>query len=311
MSRPGTVTAMTEVRITEYTDPGCPWAFSAEPFRRRIDWLYGEHVEWASRMVVLSEKPEDYLEKGFTPEKQASAFASIARDHGMPIDTSERPRMTASEPACRAVVAARLHAPEREEALLRRLRVNAMAGHLLDAPETLALSASEAGLDPGELEHWAAGPDTAEALRADIAAAQAPSAAALALDHKLADSPGGRRYTCPSYEIARAGGTTRLDLPGFQPADAYEVAIANLAPELARRGKPESVEEVLAWAGEPLATAEVAAVCEMKTIKAREALARVARERPVGADGYWTLGDEGSDPGVEAAESALLLAPVT
>jgi len=26
-----------EVRITEYTDPGCPWAWSAEPFRRRLD----------------------------------------------------------------------------------------------------------------------------------------------------------------------------------------------------------------------------------------------------------------------------------
>ena len=27
---------MATVRITEFTDPGCPWAFSAEPFRRRI-----------------------------------------------------------------------------------------------------------------------------------------------------------------------------------------------------------------------------------------------------------------------------------
>jgi len=23
----------------ELTDPGCPWAYSAEPFRRRINWL--------------------------------------------------------------------------------------------------------------------------------------------------------------------------------------------------------------------------------------------------------------------------------
>jgi len=302
---------MSTLTIREFTDPGCPWAFSAEPSRYRLRWLYGEEIEWRHTMVGLSERPEDVAAKGFTPDVEARALTTMQRRFGMPIDPLERPRNVATMPACRAVVAARLHAPEREEALLRRLRVNAMAGHLLDAPETLALSASEAGLDPAELEHWAAGPDTAEALRADIAAAQAPSAAALALDHKLADSPGGRRYTCPSYEIARADGTARLDLPGFQPADAYEVAIANLAPELARRGKPESVEEVLAWAGEPLATAEVAAVCEMKTIKAREALARVARERPVGADGYWTLGDEGSDPGVEAAEPALLLAPVT
>jgi hypothetical protein len=31
--------AVADVRITEFTDAGCPWAFSAEPFRRRLDWL--------------------------------------------------------------------------------------------------------------------------------------------------------------------------------------------------------------------------------------------------------------------------------
>src|SRR3954463_6741427 len=35
-----------DVCITEYTDPGCPWAYSAEPFRRRLNWLYGERIEW-------------------------------------------------------------------------------------------------------------------------------------------------------------------------------------------------------------------------------------------------------------------------
>ncbi len=43
-------------------------------------------------------------------------------------------------------------------------------------------------------------------------------------------------------------------------APAYETAVANLAPELARRPRPANAEEVLAWAGEPLATAEVALV---------------------------------------------------
>ncbi len=31
------VTAAPDVCITEYTDPGCPWAWSAEPFRRRAE----------------------------------------------------------------------------------------------------------------------------------------------------------------------------------------------------------------------------------------------------------------------------------
>ena len=119
---------MADVTITDYTDPGCPWAYSAEPFRRRLEWLYGEAIEWRRRMVVLAEDPQEYVEKGFTPEKQSSGFAKIARDHGMPIDTSLRPRMAATAPSCRAVVAARLHAPEAEAALLRALRLRAMRG---------------------------------------------------------------------------------------------------------------------------------------------------------------------------------------
>jgi predicted DsbA family dithiol-disulfide isomerase len=145
---------MPDVRITEFTDAGCPWAFSAEPFRLRLDWLYGEHLEWPTRMVGLSESPQDYLDKGFTTEKQSSAFMTIAKDHGMPIDTSLRPRMAATVPACRAVVAARLHAPDRERALLRRLRVRHFSGELLDEPATIAGAAADAGLDLGGLEGW-------------------------------------------------------------------------------------------------------------------------------------------------------------
>src|SRR3712207_2144067 len=105
---------MADVCITEYTDPGCPWAYSAEPFRRRLNWLYGDQVEWRVRLVGLAESPQEYEEKGFTVDVQARAFARIAEEHGMPIDTSVRRRMAATIPACRAVVAARLHAPETE-----------------------------------------------------------------------------------------------------------------------------------------------------------------------------------------------------
>ena len=66
------------VCITEFTDPGCPWAYSAEPVRARLRWLYGEHIDFDARMVVLSESPQDYLDKGFTPEKMAASFKRIA-----------------------------------------------------------------------------------------------------------------------------------------------------------------------------------------------------------------------------------------
>jgi predicted DsbA family dithiol-disulfide isomerase len=279
---------VSEVVITEFTDPGCPWAYSAEPFRRRLSWLYGDAIEWRHRMVVLAEDPQEYLDKGFTTDKLSSAYETIARDHGMPIDTSERPRMAATAPACRAVVAARLRAPEAEEPLLRALRVRTMRGELLDDVATVRGAAQDAGLDPDELERWSAEDAVEQAMREDMAAAREPTPAARVLDGKLANWSGGRRYTCPSYEIVRMSDGVRIAVPGFQPFAAYDVVLANLVPGTERREAPTSVLEVLEWAGEPLASREVAVVCDIDHAKAREELGRVAHEEHVGADGFWS-----------------------
>lgn len=280
---------MADVRITEYTDPGCPWAWSAEPFRRRIDWLYGDWIEWTTRLVVIAESPEVYREQEFTPGKQAEAFREISREHGMPIDTSERPRMAATIDACRAVVAARLHAPERARPLLRRLRIRHFSGELLDDPATLDGASREAGLEPSELRSWCEDADVDEALREDMAAAREPMAAARVLDHKLANWSGGRRYTCPSYEITRLADGVTISVPGFQPFAAYDVVLANLVPGLDRCPAADSASEVLEWAGEPLASKEVALVCEVELDAAREDLGRIADEIHIGADGLWSL----------------------
>jgi predicted DsbA family dithiol-disulfide isomerase len=285
---------MADVCITEYTDPGCPWAYSAEPFRRRLSWLYGDRLEWQVRMVGLAESPDDYVDRGFTPERQSHAFGTIAREHGMPIDTSVRPRMAATVPACRAVVAARLNAPDKMRRLLRRLRVRHFSGELLDAPETIASAATDAGIDPAELETWTATGEVEAALREDMVAARDPIEAARVLDAKLANWSGGRRYTCPSYEIVRVSDGVKIAVPGFQPFAVYDVVTANLVPGVDRREPPGSVEDVLAWTGTPLATKEVAVVCDIDFAAARERLGRVADEEHVGADGFWSLSGSGS-----------------
>jgi predicted DsbA family dithiol-disulfide isomerase len=283
------------VDIVEYTDPGCPWAYSAEPYRLRLRWLYGDDaVSWQPRMVVLARTPDEYLDKGLTPDKLAAGSAMIADEHGMPIDTSERPRMAATLPACTAVVAARLHAPELERPLLRRLRLRNFAGELLDEPETIAGAAGDVGLEPAELERWMAEEAVHDAVESDAAAAREPMPAARVLDHKLANWSGGRRYTCPSYEITRhadGSGTAEVTIavPGFQPFAAYDVVMANLVPGVDRREDPASAEEVLAWAGEPLATQEVAVLRGISRDEARAELEPVAERHPLGSDALWTL----------------------
>jgi predicted DsbA family dithiol-disulfide isomerase len=270
----------TEVAVTLFTDPACPFAFSAEPVRRRLQWHYGAGLRWQLRMIVLTREPGE-------AEKLAQGAPTLQRLYGMPIDPAPHARPASCEPACRSIVAARLHAPGLEAALLRRIRVLVMAGGLIDDPDLLARAAAQAGLDPSELAGWAAEPATARALEDDAEAARSPGQAARALDHRLGGPVGGRRYTAPSVEL-RATGSPPVVLPGFNPFEAYELALANLAPELPRRPAPEGVLEVLTWAGEPLATAEVAAVAGMKPPEARAALARVARPHAAGADLYWT-----------------------
>jgi protein-disulfide isomerase-like protein with CxxC motif len=278
-----------DVLITEYTDPACPWAYSAEPFRRRLSWIYGEQLEWNVRMVGLSDDTAAMEQHGFTPQVLSDHYKRISREHKMPIDTRVRERLAASLPACRAVVAARLHAPEQMRALLRRLRVRNFRGEILDAPETIDGAATDAGIDPAQLRAWTQGVDVQAALDEDMAAAREPAPAARVLDDKLANWSGGRRYTCPSYEIERRADGVRIAVPGFQPFAVYDVVTANLLPGLERRPSPESVEEVLGWTGTPLASIEVAVVCDISFEDAREQLGRVAVEHPVGFDGFWTL----------------------
>jgi hypothetical protein len=252
--------------------------------RLRLRWHYGEQLRWTTRMIVLTLEPGE-------AEKLAEGAPTLQRRYGMPIDPAPYSRPASSEPACRAVVAARVHAPELQELLLRRLRVRVMLGGLLDDPELIAAAARDAGLDPARLLEWCAEEEVEHALQGDISAARAPLPAARALDHKLGGSRGQRRYTAPSYEISSADGRVVTVVPGFNPVEAYETAIANLAPELERRPKPASVEELLAWADEPLATAEVSLVAQLGPATTRAALSRVARPHAAGADLYWTLGD--------------------
>lgn len=218
------------IEITHFTDPACPFAFSAEPIRQRLRWHYGPHLAW--RTVLIGLTAGDAHEAA----RLASGAPNLQRQYGMPIDPARRARPASSEPACRAVIAARLFAPDREDVVLRRLRVVGMAGGLLDDPQLIGLAVREAGLDPDAVAVWLLDPRVSDALTADMAAARTPSVAALALGHKLGGPIGARRYSAPSYEMAREEAS--CSLPGFSPVEAGEAAIANLEPSIERRARP-------------------------------------------------------------------------
>jgi hypothetical protein len=117
--------------VRYFTDPGCP----PEPAWPRYDEL---------RMIVLRRRRAE-------PWPQRGNDATIH--------------------ACRAVVAARLRWPDREEAFLRRLQMLAGAGQMLDDSDTLELAAEQAGLPVAEIAAFCAEPEVEAALREDMALA--------------------------------------------------------------------------------------------------------------------------------------------
>jgi predicted DsbA family dithiol-disulfide isomerase len=277
------------VRITEFTDPTCPWAYSAEPFRHRIAWLYEGRIEWEPRMVVLAHTREEQAEKFSSPEQLAESLERVAAEHRMPIDTRPKPYVPPSLEACRLVVACRLHADRRTlRRALRSLRIRNFRGELVDDEATIRAAAADAGIG-AEVDGWLVDPAVAAALAEDEELARRPMAAARVLDHKLANWSGGRRYTCPSYEITRLADGVTISIPGFQPFAVYDAVLANLVPGLDRRPPAETAAEVLEWRRFPLSTQEVATVCDLPFDRAREELGRIASQEYVGADGFWSL----------------------
>ncbi len=281
---------MATVEIEHFTDPNCPYAYSSEPIRRRLSWVYGDQLTWRTRMVVLAETRAVYEQKGMTPERVAKGYARLSREPGMPFDTAPRAAVPATEPACLVVVATRERAgAEAADRVLRALRLAQMGGGVIDEPATIDAAIETAGLTPAEVHAWSEEPEVIAALAADKDAARHPLPPAAALDRRLANWEGGRRYTCPTYVVHHGNGRNSV-VPGFNPIEVYEVVFANCGPALTQRPDPETMTEVLAWAGEPLATAEVAAVAGIDREDARQRLAREgAHAQPFGSDVFWSV----------------------
>jgi predicted DsbA family dithiol-disulfide isomerase len=276
------------VKATIYTDPGCPFGFNAQRQEAQLLWHYGEGLDITRRMIVLSEKSSSFEERGLSPEMVASNAMRLRALYGMPMLTDPPERLASTLEACRAYVAARMWDPARADLLLRALRRRAFSdGRPLDEIDTLHEAGRDAGIGHEALDAWLRDGEVAAALREDMAATRAPLPEALALAHRLSESDGGLRYSTASAVFEHQ--QKRIVMPGFQPFAVYEVAIANVAPDLERRPAPQTVEEILAWAPYPLATAEVAELRGVGLDDAHRQLAQSGAEfRPVAGDGYWS-----------------------
>jgi 2-hydroxychromene-2-carboxylate isomerase len=287
------------IDVTHFTDPGCPWAYSACPAHTTLRWRYGDQLRWKLVMIGLTEEAAQYEARGYTPTRSALGLERFRR-FSMPFQITPKPRLSATSPGCRAIVATRLVAPELQDAALRALQfAQFTTTGTLDDPDTLrsALATVE-GLDAEAVVTRIDDPDVVEAYEADRAAARKAAGSPTEFQGRAANTDGAVRFTAPSLVFTGAGGR-RLEAGGFQPLEAYDVVIANLDPGLERRPPAEDAVEVLSAFTYPLATAEVAAVMAehlaVPDMAAAEAALITAAgdglvsRRPVGDGSLWSL----------------------
>jgi protein-disulfide isomerase-like protein with CxxC motif len=248
------------IDVTHFTDPGCPWAYSASPGHTTLRWRYGDGLRWTLVTIGLAEDGSRYARSGYTPTRSALGYAGFRR-FGMPFQITPKPRLGGTSPGCRAIVATRLDAPGHEDAALRALQfAQFTTTGLLDDPQTLRTAlAGVAGLDADAIVARIDDPDVREAYEADRARARTAAGSPSEAQGRAANTDGAVRYTAPSLVFETDDGRS-LEVGGFQPLEAYDVVVANLEPTLDGRPPADDPVEVLAAFSYPLATAEVAAV---------------------------------------------------
>jgi 2-hydroxychromene-2-carboxylate isomerase len=277
------------VSVTHFTDPGCPWAWSASPALAALRWRYGDQLEWRHVMIGLTEEGTQYEERGYTPLWMATSHLSFRR-WGMPLSPVPKERVAGTSAACRAIVAMRRLDPSREWEALRALQfLQFCTPAMLDDPEAIR-AALGVDVDIEDPDVWADYErDRAEARTAEGTPAEAQG--------KTAASDGPVRYTAPS--LIFDADERRLVAGGWQSLAAYDVLLANLDRSLERRPAPEDPAAVLAEFDHGLTTAEVAAIMahglggEPDRVATEKALLELvalglADREPVGDDALWT-----------------------
>jgi 2-hydroxychromene-2-carboxylate isomerase len=247
------------IEVTHFSDPCCPWAYSASPALAVLRWRYGSQLDWQLVTIGLTESADQYASRGYTPTRAALGYMRFRR-FGMPFATAPRARTSATARACRAIVATRLLDPKREYEVFRALQFAQFTSTLvLDDPGDIATALElVSGLDAQAIVGALDSEQVSAAYEADRALSRTAVGGPTEFQGKSAQSDGPVRFTAPSL-ILRAGERT-LEGGGFQPVEAYDVLIANLDPTLDRKLPPESPLDALESFPEGLVTQEVAAI---------------------------------------------------
>lgn len=286
------------IEATLYTDAACPWAYSASPALRVLEWRYRDQFSWRLVMIGLRDEVTEVAAAAFDPAASILSRRTFRDLYGMPFVLVPKPRLAATGRACRAVVGARLLQPGSEWRVFRALQfANFTTGLMLDDDDGIvAVLRTVSGIDADRIATLLDAPEVSEAYERDRAEARTAAGTAAEAQGKTSTSDGPIRFTAPSVVFRQ--GERALVAGGWQPILAYDVIVANLDPTLARTPPPVDPTPLLEHFADGLTTAEVAAllakgpdpVPDLETAE-RSLLALAVRgevERiPLGQDALW------------------------
>jgi 2-hydroxychromene-2-carboxylate isomerase len=252
---------MTRITVTHFSDPACPFAYSAAPALAVLHWRYGEQLDWRLVTIGLSDSPRRYVEAGYTPAAMAAGVRNRFARFGMPLTAQPRSRVVASSRACRAIHAARRLHPGREDQVLRALQFGWFTTTLLmDEDDDIATALSRVEeIDGAAVTAAIDDPEIVAAYEQDKDETRQAAGSATEFQGKARQTDGLVRYSAPSL-VFRSSDGRRLEAGGFQPLEAYDVLIANLDSTLDRRGPAEGPLEALRAFPDGLVTQEIAAI---------------------------------------------------
>jgi protein-disulfide isomerase-like protein with CxxC motif len=252
---------MSEISVTEFTDPGCPFAYSASPDMAVLRWRYREQLRWRIVTIGLAEDPQRYIDAGYTPTRSVIGGLEFRRRYGMPFLSVPRARVLATSRACRAIVATRLLDPAHEYDVLRALQL-AWFNTPLRLDEDGELAKALAGVEGLDVAAVIAAIDdeaTVAVYEHDKSETRTAEGGPTHFQGKARQTDGPVRFSAPSLVFETEDGR-RLEAGGFQSIGAYDVLIANLDPTLERHAPPEQAIEALRLFPGGLVTQEVAAI---------------------------------------------------
>jgi protein-disulfide isomerase-like protein with CxxC motif len=246
------------IEATLFTDAGCPWAYSANPALRVLEWRFRDQLSWRLVMIGLREEASEAAVRTYDRERALSRWKVFESRYGMPFAVEPKSRAAGTGRGCRAVVAAGQIEPGSESRVFRELQIANFTGTVyLDDVESLreALRRLD-GVDADRIADAIDDPDVVAEYERQCAEARSAAGTPSEAQDKTTVSDGAVRYTAPSVvfrhgdEVAHAG--------GWQPLLSYDTVLANFAPELERVAAPESPEPLLEFFPGGLTTVEVA-----------------------------------------------------